>query len=124
MWQIEHACPQCGAPVTMEETDRLFTCPFCKVRLYVASSQPLSYYINPKVPDPDTLYIPYARFRGIGFAASIGATSGTMIDGNTIARSMSACPDSLGVRPQAMKLHMAGGEREGKIYSAVAYRPR
>src|SRR5208337_3436977 len=115
MWQIEHACPQCSAPVTMEETDRLFTCPYCKVRLYRASGQPLSYYLDPKALDPDTLYAPYGRFRGIGFAAGVGETRGTVIDGNTIARPMPPCPESLGLRPQAMKLHVAGGEREGRF---------
>jgi hypothetical protein len=25
-WQIEHQCPQCGAPVSLEETDHLLTC--------------------------------------------------------------------------------------------------
>ena len=27
MWQIDHQCPQCRAPVTLEETERLFVCP-------------------------------------------------------------------------------------------------
>ena len=29
--QIEQSCPQCGAPANLEETDRLFACPFCRV---------------------------------------------------------------------------------------------
>ena len=115
MWQIEHACPQCSAPVTMEETDRLFTCPFCKVRLYMASNGPVSYYLDPKASDPDTFYAPYGRFRGMGFSSCVGGTNGTVIDGTTITRPMPPCPDTLGLRPQAMKLHIAGGQREGRF---------
>ncbi|MGD9137268.1 MAG: hypothetical protein PVH42_10930, partial [Desulfobacterales bacterium] len=32
---IEYQCPQCGAPATIEETDRLFTCQFCRVNSYL-----------------------------------------------------------------------------------------
>ncbi len=34
-WHIEQGCPQCGAPVTLDETDRLLACPFCRTRLYL-----------------------------------------------------------------------------------------
>jgi DNA-directed RNA polymerase subunit RPC12/RpoP len=115
MWQVEHACPQCSAPVTLEETDRLFTCPFCKVRLYMASDGALSYYLDPKTPDPDTLYVPYGRFRGMGFAVGTGEAGSTVIDGTSISRPMPPCPESLAVRPQAVKLHLSGEGRVGRF---------
>jgi hypothetical protein len=32
---IEYQCPQCGAPAILTETDRLFTCQFCRVKSYL-----------------------------------------------------------------------------------------
>ncbi|HUJ68415.1 MAG TPA: hypothetical protein VLW86_02775 [Syntrophorhabdales bacterium] len=115
MWQIEHTCPQCSAPVTLEETDRLFTCPFCKVRLYMASDRALSYYLDPQTPDPETLYVPYQRYRGMGFASGVGGAGTTIIDGNSIGWPMPPCPESLGVRPQAMKLRLLDGDGKGRF---------
>ncbi len=81
----------------------------------MASAGALSYYLDPKTPDPETLYVPYGRFRGMGFAVGTGEVGNTVIDGNSITRPMAPCPESLGVRPQAMKLRLAGGERIGRF---------
>ena len=34
---IEFQCPLCGAPATLEETDHLFSCEFCRVNSYLMS---------------------------------------------------------------------------------------
>ena len=44
-WQIEHNCPQCGAPVILDETDRLLTCPYCRTRLYLATTGYFQYHL-------------------------------------------------------------------------------
>ena len=46
-WQIEQGCPQCGAPVTLDETDRLLACPFCRTRLYLVPEGHFRYHIPP-----------------------------------------------------------------------------
>jgi DNA-directed RNA polymerase subunit RPC12/RpoP len=38
---LSHQCPQCGAPVQLEETDRIFSCPFCQVRLFIHARRPI-----------------------------------------------------------------------------------
>ncbi len=81
----------------------------------MASDGALSYYLDPRTPDPDTLYVPYWRFRGMGFAVGTNEAGSTVIDGNLIARPMPPCPESLGVRPQAMNLRLVGPERVGRF---------
>jgi hypothetical protein len=70
-WQIEHGCPQCGAPVTMDETDRPLACPFCPTRLYLVAEDHFRYHIPPAAgAEGELLYIPYWRFRGSSFTVS------------------------------------------------------
>jgi predicted RNA-binding Zn-ribbon protein involved in translation (DUF1610 family) len=108
MWQIEHQCPQCSAPVTLEETERLFVCPYCRVRLYIASDSVLRYYL-PAMPFQEQIaYVPYWRTKGIQFTCrSSGVTTG-VIDRTSRAHNSSCFPYSLGVRPQVFKLRFVG----------------
>ncbi len=46
-WAIELQCPQCGAPVTMEEADRILACAFCRVRLIMIHPGYPQYYLDP-----------------------------------------------------------------------------
>jgi DNA-directed RNA polymerase subunit RPC12/RpoP len=108
MWQIEHQCPQCSAPVTLEETERLFVCPYCRVRLYIASESALRYYLPPARLQEQIAYVPYWRSKGIQFTCrSSGITTG-VIDRTSRAHSSSCFPYSLGVRPQVFKLRFVG----------------
>ena len=58
---LSHQCPQCGAPVELDETDRIFACPSCQVRLFIHAGGPLRYYLKPgdDVQDaPDEVLLP------------------------------------------------------------------
>jgi len=107
--QIEHECPQCGAPVVLEETDRLLQCSFCKTRLYISSSGPLRYCLPPHRPyEEEIVFIPYWRFRGMRFSCRRDGIQDGIIDKTVLAIQDRLLPASLGVRPQAMKLRFAG----------------
>lgn len=114
MWEIDHQCPQCSAPVTLLETERFFVCPYCKVRLFISSEQTTAYYLTPANDDPETLFIPYRRNRGIGFAGTEAGVTGSVIDRTTLACPLPFLPRSLGVRPQAMRLRFFRKEQEGR----------
>lgn len=102
---LRHQCPQCGAPVDLEDTDRIFACPFCHVRLFIQGHGPLRYYLKPRVENDGTLiYIPYWRFRGNGFVLGLTSTQHKIIDSSLLAVDNLALPASLGLRPQAMQL--------------------
>ena len=108
MWQIEHQCPQCGAPVTLEETERLFACPYCKVRLYIACDSILRYYLPPMRFEEQIAYVPYWRTKGIDFTCRASGVTTGVIDRTSLAHRSSCFPYSLGVRPQVFKLRFVG----------------
>ncbi len=117
MWQIEHQCPQCGAPVTLQETDHLLTCPFCRTRLYLITGQHPSYCLPSAVSDAaDLLYIPYWRFKGLVFSCTDSGTATKVMDTSTVAAHLKWMPSSLGVRPQAMKLRFITPHTQGTLF--------
>lgn len=116
-WEIEHLCPQCGAPVTLEETDRLFSCSYCRNRLYLVSQDYFRYYLpssNPLSKDP--IYVPYWRFKGMAFFCSANQIGHKLIDVSSSASPHTFLPHSLGVRPQVLKLKFVSPELKGKSF--------
>ena len=102
---LSHQCPQCGAPVELEETDRIFSCPFCQVRLFIHANGPFEYYLKPRITHPGTLiYVPYWRFRGNAFVLGPLETQHKILDSSLLAAHNPAMPPSLGLRTQAMHL--------------------
>jgi hypothetical protein len=116
-WQIEHGCPQCGAPVTLDETDRLLACPFCRTRLYLAAEECFSYHISPAAGSfcGELLYIPYWRFRGLSFTVAGAEVTHRFVDTTTLAIRLPGFPCSLGLRPQALKLRFVTPATEGRF---------
>ncbi|MFZ2445648.1 MAG: hypothetical protein WAW37_04775 [Syntrophobacteraceae bacterium] len=110
-WKIEHCCPQCGAPVVLEETDRIFQCSFCRVRLFIWSGDHFRYFIAPKAPVPGPLvFVPYWRLKGIIYSLDGAQISSGIIDSSLLAVGSVPLPPSLGVRPQVLKLRYATPE--------------
>jgi len=111
---IEHNCPQCGAPASLEETDRLFACPFCRVKSFL----PENGYFRYILPCPDSarnpdVYFPYWRFKGTLFSSNSSETVFRFIDISHQGRESGIFPVSLGFRTQALKLKFALPETAG-----------
>lgn len=103
--RIEQACPQCGAPVELAETDRLLTCTFCGVRNHLEGRRPFRYVLpSARSADRGLLYAPYLRFKGTIFLVSGETISHRVVDTTQAAHPAAFLPPSLGVRPQAMRL--------------------
>jgi predicted RNA-binding Zn-ribbon protein involved in translation (DUF1610 family) len=118
-WQVELQCPQCGGPATLAETDRIFSCGYCKVRLGVSyGGGHFRYYLAPGGGADDSreiLYVPYWRFKGIAFACRGENVEERFIDASVLAGRAPLAPMSLGFRPQALKLRMASPTTPGKF---------
>jgi hypothetical protein len=136
-FQIEQQCPQCGAPIILDEADRILSCKFCRTRVYLATEDIFHFYIPPAEGISGTIYfIPYWRTKGLSytikgmemnmeyqgqsFSSSISSTingidiSYTYLDANFLSFDSKLFPFSLGLRPQAMKLKFMGSnENEG-----------
>jgi hypothetical protein len=109
--EVEHACPQCGAPVVLAESDRLLSCPFCRVRLYLWSAEVFRYRIPPAPAvngRPDLVYVPYGRFRGMLFdLEEPDQGKERVLDTSFLATPAALFPITLGLRPQTLKLRPA-----------------
>jgi hypothetical protein len=117
---IAHPCPQCGAPVELEETDRLLACPYCRVRLLLAIDGVPRYLLPAKrAAQEEILFIPYWRIRGTLFTCRRNEMAGEVVhrllDRTFPAVDWPGLPQSLGVRPQAMKLSHASHETPGRF---------
>jgi hypothetical protein len=113
-WEIELQCTQCGAPISLEETDRLIICSYCHVRLYLWTPNQFCYCLPPlKASSEDLLFIPYWRFRGVAYSVIPFEVRHRILDATLLAYSHRVLPVTLGIRPQALKLRFASGEIKG-----------
>jgi DNA-directed RNA polymerase subunit RPC12/RpoP len=115
-FQIEHQCPQCGAPAELEETDRLFACPFCRVKSFLLTRDYFRYVLPAKSPaEKELIYFPYWRFKGLLLFSLPAGNDHKFIDVNQRAADTPGMPLTLGLRAQAMKLKFASPDMEGRF---------
>lgn len=113
---VDHQCPRCGAPVTLEDTDRLFLCCFCRVRLYIISKNfPRYALVPPAAVNGDLIYHPYWRFRGMHFSVVPFEVRQKVLDKNHRATRLSFLPESVGMRAQALRLRFATPGMKGRF---------
>lgn len=115
-FQIEHQCPQCGAPANLEETDRLFTCPFCRVKSFLLTRDYFRYVLPAKNPaGKELVYFPYWRFKGLLLFSLPAGNDHKFIDVNQRAAETPGLPLTLGLRAQAMRLKFAAPDMQGRF---------
>jgi len=104
-WSVEYSCPQCGAPLQLEETDRLVACPYCRTSVYLSGESAFR-YVLPAAEDlqEELYYLPYWRLKGLAFLFQSSGVAHRFVDTNLLALRWKGIPLSLGLRPQAMKL--------------------
>ncbi len=113
-WRIEHTCPQCGAPVTLNEADRILLCPYCRTKLYLVPGDCFRYYIPPPAgASPDMIYIPYWRMKGLSYSVEESGVSNRFIDTSAAAIPLRGIPYSLGFRPQVFALKFVSPQTGG-----------
>ncbi len=115
MWQIEHQCTQCGAAVVLEEDQRLFQCPFCRVKLYISPGDFFRYYLAPAPGAGDITFVPYWRFKGMAFSFKNLNVLSSIIDVSRNATKFGFLPFSLGLRSQTRKLKFVTGSAPGSF---------
>lgn len=112
-------CPACGAPVELAEADRLIFCSYCDGLNYLVNSGPLRFVLPHDIPDhideKDIIYLPYLRFKGHIYTCSGQALSHDIVDTTQLGYSDAKLPNSLGLRPQAMKIGLYGPEHRGRF---------
>lgn len=117
-WQVELPCPQCGAPVVLQETEQIFSCSYCRVKHALACRDYFRYCLVPGIPNlPDVFYVPYWRYRGILFSChGDGRIRHRVVDSSFRATAATFFPNSLGMRPQALRLQLITPATVGRFW--------
>ena len=124
-WRIEHACPQCGAPADFGEMDALFACGFCRTRFFLGRGRIPRYYIPARITSSKKLfYAPYWRLKGEFFKCPPYRISSSRLDASILAGGPDILPNSLGVKPLAMKLKMLAPDAKGRFIKPELDRAR
>ena len=111
---VEQACPQCGAPIEIEETDHLLRCPYCHVKNYLFAPDHFRFVLPHKAPEKDIIYAPYVRFKGNVYLCQ-QTISHRIVDVTHPGTPVKGLPISLGLRPQAMKMKFLTPDMEGSF---------
>lgn len=117
-WKVELQCPQCGAPVTLEEADRILACAFCRVRLIMIFPGYPQYYLDPyqdHKPVQELIYIPYWRFRGLAYPCLQPKGEDRFIDATFLATELPFLPFHLGLQTRAFKLRPLFSQKKGRF---------
>lgn len=115
-FHIDCQCPQCGAPANLQETDRLVSCPFCRVRSFLLTRDYFRYVLPAKKPAAEDLfYFPYWRFRGTLLFSLASGIDHKFLDVDQSAAEAPGLPMTLGLRAQAMKLRFLSPDLAGRF---------
>jgi predicted RNA-binding Zn-ribbon protein involved in translation (DUF1610 family) len=115
-WDIEAQCTQCGAPISLEETDRLLTCSYCHVRLYLWTSGQFCYCLPAlRASSENLIFIPYWRFKGVTYSVIPFDIQHRILDTTLLAYPHRTLPATLGIRPQTLKMRFASKEIQGSF---------
>ncbi len=112
---IEQECPQCGAPIELEETDHLIRCPYCNVKNFLYARDYFRFLLPHKTSDKDILYAPYMRFKGKVYFCRGTSIGHRILDITHQGAAFKQLPASLGLRPQAMKMKFVHRGVEGSF---------
>jgi hypothetical protein len=100
----------------MEETERLFTCAFCRVKSYRVAKDVFRYLLPSQAAESkDLLYFPYWRFKGMLFSCAGNSVAHKFVDVSHQAVLSHLFPVSLGLRSQALKLKFVKRETAGRF---------
>ena len=114
---VEHECPQCGAPVELEETNRLLRCPYCDVKNYLFARNHFRLVLPHKASNKDIIWAPYMRFRGNVYLCRDVSIKHRVVDITRLGAPFRELPMSLGFRPQAMKMRFVTPDLAGSFLS-------
>lgn len=112
-------CSTCGAPIELEEADRVVSCTFCEGKSFMVCSVPLRFILPHMLPadiaEEDVFYLPYLRFKGHIYSCQGKELNYKIIDTTQLGYGSKLLPHSLGLRPQAMKLQLIGISHAGRF---------
>ena len=117
-YAVEQECPQCGAPIGLEETDRLLQCPYCSVRSFLFAPDYYRLVLPHNAPDKEIINAPYVRFKGNVYSCQGISIAHRIVDITHLGAPVKGLPTSLGLRPQAMKMKFVSKDTVGSFLTS------
>ena len=117
-YALEQECPQCGAPIGLEETDRVLQCPYCNVRSFLFTPDYYRLVLPHNAPDKEIIYAPYVRFKGNVYSCQGLSIAHRIVDITHLGAPIKGLPTSLGLRPQAMKMKFVSKDTVGSFLTS------
>jgi len=114
-YAVEQECPQCGAPIELEESDHLLQCPYCNVKSFLFAHDYYRLVLPHNAPDKEIIYVPYLRFKGNVYSCQGQTIGHRIVDITHLGTSVRGLPISLGLRPQAMKMKFVSKDTVGSF---------
>ncbi len=112
---VEQDCPQCGAPIELDEADHLVLCPYCNTKSFLFAPSYFRFVLPHNARNREIIYAPYLRFKGNVYSC-MGTTIGhRVVDITHVGLPLKGIPVSLGVRPQAMKMKFVTPDTQGSF---------
>jgi len=121
-FKVEQECPQCGAPLVLDETDHLLCCPYCNVKSFLYTPSHFRFALPHKSTGREILYAPYLRFKGNVFSVQGQTLHHRIVDITRLGMDFKGIPPSLGLRPQVMKMRFVTPETGGR-FLCLSLRP-
>ncbi|MDL1967248.1 MAG: hypothetical protein LWW97_01535 [Deltaproteobacteria bacterium] len=112
---VEQECPQCGAPVELDETDRLLSCPYCEVRSFLFAKDYFRLVLPHNAPGKDLIYAPYLRLKGALYYCQGMKVQHRILDITNAGTQLKGIPFSLGIRQQCPKIKFITPETRGSF---------
>lgn len=112
---VEQECPQCGAPIELDETDHLMLCPYCNVKSFLYAPDYFRFVLPHKAPDKEIIYAPYLRFKGNVYFCTDQMVGHRIVDITRVGVNIKGLPVTLGLRPQAMKMKFVKPDTAGSF---------
>lgn len=111
-------CPQCGAPVVLNETEYIIECNFCRTRNIIHTHPYPCFYMEPrqeKYANLKIAYVPYWRFKGLEFTLGNKPPGFKIIDISCLAVNKTSMPPTLGLRSQTQRLKFLHKDIQGSF---------
>ncbi len=112
---VEQDCPQCGASIELDETDRLVRCPYCNTKSFLYTPNYPRFVLPHKARDREIIYAPYLRFKGNVYYCRGTTVGHRVVDITHVGLPLKWIPVSLGLRPQAMKMKFLTRDTHGSF---------
>ncbi len=111
--KVQHACPQCGGKVQLEESDHVLSCGYCGTSHVLLADQYHRFTLPVNMPAQSLLWVPYLHFKGSAFWLDENKVTQRVLHVSSPGVEDAALPPSLGFRIQTQRLRFVTAKTAG-----------